>query len=96
VNQKLNLYATHSYTFACSFPVVFLSRGARWPRGQCARRTITEAKQRFQWSVIRWEIKIYYLELLRASCIFFVHIYYHHQPINVPTAGAQAFILDHT
>jgi hypothetical protein len=42
-------------------------RGARWPRGQCARRAIAEAKQRSQRSVIGWVTKIYYLELLRAS-----------------------------
>jgi hypothetical protein len=42
-------------------------RLARWPRGQCTRRTIVEAKQRSQWSVIGWVTKIYYLELLRAS-----------------------------
>jgi hypothetical protein len=41
--------------------------GARWARGQCSRRAIAEAKQRSQWSVIRWMTKIYYLELLRAS-----------------------------
>jgi hypothetical protein len=35
------------------------------PRGQCARRTIAEAKQ--HWSVIGWVTKMYYLELLRAS-----------------------------
>jgi hypothetical protein len=43
-----------------------MSRGARWPRCQCARRTIVEAKQRSQRSVIGWVTKIYYLELLRA------------------------------
>jgi hypothetical protein len=44
-------------------------RGAQWPRGQCTRRAIMEAKQCFQWSVIRWltKKKNYYLELLRAS-----------------------------
>jgi hypothetical protein len=42
-------------------------RGARWPRGQCARRAIAEAKQRSQWSVIGWMTKIYYLKVLRAS-----------------------------
>jgi hypothetical protein len=42
-------------------------RGARWSRGQCARRAIAEAKQRSQKSVIGWVTKIYYLELLRAS-----------------------------
>jgi hypothetical protein len=40
--------------------------GARWPRGQCARRAIAKAKQRYRWSVIGWVIKIYYLEFLRA------------------------------
>jgi hypothetical protein len=33
---------------------------------QCARRSIAEAKQRCQRSVIGWVTKIYYLELLRA------------------------------
>jgi hypothetical protein len=42
-------------------------RGARWPRGRCAWRVITEAKQRTQRSVIGWVTKIYYLGLLRAS-----------------------------
>jgi hypothetical protein len=42
-------------------------RGARSPRGECARRAIEEAKQRSQWLVIGWVTKIYYLELLRAS-----------------------------
>jgi hypothetical protein len=42
-------------------------RGGRWPRVQCALRTIAEAKQRFQKLVIGWVTKIYYLELLRAS-----------------------------
>jgi hypothetical protein len=41
--------------------------GARWPRGQCARRAIAEAKQHSQCSIIGWVTKIYYLELLRAS-----------------------------
>jgi hypothetical protein len=45
----------------------FMIIGARWLRGQCARRAIPEAKQRFQWSVIWWVTNIYYLELLRAS-----------------------------
>jgi hypothetical protein len=40
---------------------------ARWPRGQYARRTIADAKQRSQWSVIGWVTKIYYIELLRTS-----------------------------
>jgi hypothetical protein len=42
-------------------------RGARWSSGQCARRAIAEAKHRFQWPVLGWVTKIYYLELLRAS-----------------------------
>jgi hypothetical protein len=42
-------------------------RGARWLRGQCARRAIAEAKQRSQGPVVGWVPKIYYLELLRAS-----------------------------
>jgi hypothetical protein len=49
---------------------VFLNlsiRGARWPRGQCARHAIAETKQRSQWSFIGWVTKIYYHELLRAS-----------------------------
>jgi hypothetical protein len=41
--------------------------GARWPRDQCAWRTIAEAKRRSQRSVIGWVTKVYYLELLRAS-----------------------------
>jgi hypothetical protein len=41
--------------------------GARWPRGQCGRGAIAEAKQCSQRSVIGWVTKIYYLELLRAS-----------------------------
>jgi hypothetical protein len=41
--------------------------GARWPRGQCARCEIAEAKQRSQKSVLGWVTKIFYLELLRAS-----------------------------
>jgi hypothetical protein len=41
--------------------------GARWPRGQSARRGIAESKQRSQRSVIVWVAKICYLELLRAS-----------------------------
>jgi hypothetical protein len=45
----------------------FIDRRAGWPRGQCARRAIAEAKQRSQCSVIGWVTKIYYLELLRAS-----------------------------
>jgi hypothetical protein len=40
---------------------------ARWPRGQCAGRSIAEAKQRSQRFVIGWVAKIYYLELLLAS-----------------------------
>jgi hypothetical protein len=32
-----------------------------------ARHTIAEVKQRSHWSVLGWGIKIYYLELLRAS-----------------------------
>jgi hypothetical protein len=40
---------------------------ARWPRVQCARRAIAEAKQRSQWSVIGWVTKNYYLKLFRAS-----------------------------
>jgi hypothetical protein len=47
--------------------VWYYYRGARLPRGQCARRAIAKAKQRSQWSGIGWETKIYYLELLRAS-----------------------------
>jgi hypothetical protein len=35
-------------------------------RNQCGRRAIAEAKQLSQWSVIGWETKIYYPELLRA------------------------------
>jgi hypothetical protein len=27
---------------------IYLPRGAQWPRGQCARRAIAEAKQRSQ------------------------------------------------
>jgi hypothetical protein len=38
-----------------------------WPRGQCARRAMAEAKQHSQRSVMGWVTKIYYLELLRAS-----------------------------
>jgi hypothetical protein len=41
--------------------------GARWRRGQCARRAIAEPKQCSQRPVIGWVTKIYYLELLRAS-----------------------------
>jgi hypothetical protein len=41
--------------------------GARWPRGQCARRVIVKAKKRSRWPVIGWVTKIYFLELLRAS-----------------------------
>jgi hypothetical protein len=41
--------------------------GARWLRGQCARRAIAEVKQRSQWSVMGWVTKIYYLELLSDS-----------------------------
>jgi hypothetical protein len=44
-----------------------LRRGARWPRGWCARRAVAEAKQCSQRSVIGWITKIYYLELLRAT-----------------------------
>jgi hypothetical protein len=36
-------------------------------RGQCARHAIAEAKQHSQWPVIGWVIKIYYIELVRAS-----------------------------
>jgi hypothetical protein len=39
-------------------------RGARWSRGQSARRAIVEAKQRSQSPVIGGVTKIYYLELL--------------------------------
>jgi hypothetical protein len=42
-------------------------RGARWPRGQSARRAIAEAKQRSQRLVIGSVPNIYYPELLRAS-----------------------------
>jgi hypothetical protein len=42
-------------------------RGVRWSRGQCARRAIAKVNQLYQWSVIGWVTKIYYLELLRAS-----------------------------
>jgi alanine racemase len=38
-------------------------------RGQRARRTIAEAKQHSQRSVVGWVNKIYYLELLRPGCI---------------------------
>jgi hypothetical protein len=41
--------------------------GARWPRGQCARRAIAKAKERPQRSVIGLVTKICNLELLRAS-----------------------------
>jgi hypothetical protein len=47
--------------------VIIKIGGARWPRGQCARRAIAEAKQRPQRSVMGWVTIIYYLELLRAS-----------------------------
>jgi hypothetical protein len=51
--------------------------GARWSSGQCTKRAIAEAKQR--WSVIGWVIKIYYLELLRVSegtlnCCSWMHL----------------------
>jgi hypothetical protein len=39
----------------------------RWPRGQCVRCAIVEAKQLSQRSVIGWVTKIYYLKLLRPS-----------------------------
>jgi hypothetical protein len=47
--------------------MVRIDRGARSPRGQCARRVIAEAKKCSQRSVIGWVTKIYYLQLLRAS-----------------------------
>jgi hypothetical protein len=55
--------------FFIFFILLFTSEccGARWPRVQCTRRAIAEAKQRSQRSVILWVTKIYYLELLRAS-----------------------------
>jgi hypothetical protein len=56
------LTVKHLYLFLTGAP----GRGARWPRGQCFRRAIAEAKHHSQWSV-RWVTKIYYLELLRAS-----------------------------
>jgi hypothetical protein len=40
--------------------------GARWSRGQCARRAIAEAKRRSRWLFIGWVTKIYLLELFRA------------------------------
>jgi hypothetical protein len=43
-----------------------MKEGARWPRSQCARRAIAEAKQRSQWSAIGSVTKIHY-PLLRAS-----------------------------
>jgi hypothetical protein len=39
-----------SYSWSISY-----NRGAWWPRAQCTRRTITEAKQ--HWSVIKWLTK---------------------------------------
>jgi hypothetical protein len=47
--------------------LILNSRGSRWSSGQCAWRSIAEAKHRSQWPVIGWVTKIYYLELLRAS-----------------------------
>jgi hypothetical protein len=41
--------------------------GARWLRGQSARPTIAEAKQRSQKVVIGWVAKIHYIELLRVK-----------------------------
>jgi hypothetical protein len=59
--------AVSLWFFKFSPDVVMLLSGALWPRGQCARRAIAEAKQRSQWLVIGWMTKIYYLELLRAT-----------------------------
>jgi hypothetical protein len=33
---------------------------------------------------------------IRASGGTSIYILYHHQPINVPTAGAQVFLMDYT
>jgi hypothetical protein len=40
-------------------------------------------------------MNVYFHELY---CYTFVinYVHHHHQPINVPTAGAQPFFLDHT
>jgi hypothetical protein len=37
---------------------MYVYGGARWPRDQCVRRAIAEAKQRSQWLVIGWVTKI--------------------------------------
>jgi hypothetical protein len=35
----------------------------------------------------------YYLQEYTKTCLYY---HQHHQPINVPTAGAQAFLIDYT
>jgi hypothetical protein len=53
--------------FLCHMMYKYITRGARWSSGQCARRASAEAKHRSQWPVLGWVTKIYYLELFRAS-----------------------------
>jgi hypothetical protein len=50
-----------------SIIVDYYSGRARWSSGQCAWHAIAEAKHRYQWLVLGWVTKIYYLELLCAS-----------------------------
>jgi hypothetical protein len=50
---SLGLYNNNNYLMYCL--VLYCIGGARWPRGQCTRRTIVEAKK--HWSVTGWVTK---------------------------------------